>query len=266
MKNILNLLIFIGIGYPLVVASAYFTQSDVIFSPRGTSGKPPKHLDIVNVVLHTHDGERLNAWWQQTKNAKKTVLYFQGNSTNISHKTSRMNTFHKMGVNVLLMDYRGYGKSTGRIKREQDIYFDGMTAWEFLIVEKRIRPKDIIVWGRSLGGGVATEIAQFKNISALVLESTFYSLDELARLKYWFFPTKWLLKFHFENGSKLKNIHAPIIIIHSTEDGYIPFSQAIKLFDSAPNPKQLLKTKGSHLDLFDSQITVLSKLMKFLSL
>ena len=177
-----------------------------------------------------------------------------------------MNTFHKMGVNELLVDYRGYGKSTGRIKKEQDIYIDGLTAWNFLTIEKKVDPKDIIIWGRSLGGGVATEIAQFKNIAGLVLESSFYSLDEIARRKYWFLPTKLLLKFHFDSGRKLKHVIAPIKIIHSVEDDYIPFSQATKLFDFSPDPKYLLKTTGSHLELFEHQNAALSKLMGYLCL
>ena len=265
-KDTTIIFIFFLIAYPLLVASAHFTQSYVIFQSRGVSTNPPKHLDVTEMVLITSDGERLNAWWQQAKNAKRTILYFQANGTNISHKISRMNTFFKMGVNALLIDYRGYGKSTGRIKKERDIYTDALTAWDFLTVQKKIAPEDIIIWGRSLGGGVAAEIAQFKDIAALVLESTFYSLDEIASRQYWFLPTKWLLRFHFANGDKLKNISAPTVIIHSVEDKYIPFSQATRLFDSAAGPKLILKTSGSHLDLFDSQSTALSKLMAYLSL
>ncbi len=152
-------MIFALIAYPLIVAVALLTQSYVIFQSRGASFSPPKHLDIVEVVLNTPDGERLNAWWQRTVNAKKTILYFQENGANISYRRSRMDTFRKMGVNGLLIDYRGYGKSTGRIKKEQDIYTDGLIAWNFLTVGQKIAPEDIIIWGRSLGGGVAAEIA-----------------------------------------------------------------------------------------------------------
>ena len=265
-KDATIIFIFVVIAYPLLVASTHFTQSCVIFQSRKASTNPPKNLDVTEVFLITPDGERLNAWWQRAKNAKRTILYFQANGTNISHKKSRMNTFGKMGVNGLLIDYRGYGKSTGRIKKERDIYTDGLTAWNFLTVQKKIAPQDIIIWGRSLGGGVAAEIAQFKNIAALILESTFYSLDEIASRQYWFLPTKWLLKFHFANGDKLKNINAPTVIIHSVEDKYIPFSQATKLFDSAADPKHMLKTGGSHLDLFDNQNAALSRLMGYLSL
>lgn len=253
-------------AYPLVVAAAHFTQSYVIFQSRGACSNPPEHLNIAEVVLTTPDGERLHAWWQQSENAKKTILYFQANGTNISFRQSRLNTFQRMGVNVLLVDYRGYGKSTGRVRKEEDIYRDGLTAWNFLILEKGINPGNVIIWGRSLGGGVASEIAQSKPIAALVLESTFYSLDEVARRRYWYLPTQLLLRFHFNTGSKLKQVRAPVVIIHSIEDGYIPFSQATRLFDSAADPKLLLQTTGSHLDLFDNQTAVLLSLMRYLAL
>ena len=132
--------------------------------------------------------------------------------------------------------------------------------------EKRIAPEEIVVWGRSLGGGVACEIAQGQPIAALVLESTFYSLDELARRQYWFLPTTWLLKFHFDNGSKLRRVNAPVLIIHSLEDRYIPFSHADKLFDAASEPRLLLQTTGTHLEFFDSQTRVLGALQRYLGL
>jgi uncharacterized protein len=265
-KDAAIILVFALIAYPLVVAATHYTQSYVIFQSRGASMAPPKNVDIDEVFLTTPDGERLYAWWLHTTSAKKTVLYFQENGTNISHKISRLRTFNKMGVNGLLIDYRGYGKSTGRIKAEQQIYTDGLTAWNFLVVEKRIDPQDIIIWGRSLGGGVAAEIAQHKNIAALVLESTFYSLDEIARRQYWFLPTTRLLKFHFANGQKLRNVHAPVVIIHSVEDDYIPFLQAKKLFDCASDPKYMLKITGSHLETVDGHEAVLNAIIGHLAL
>lgn len=265
-KDITIIILFVLLAYPLVVIAANYTQSYAIFQSRGASYAPPKNFSIDEVVLTTPDGERLNAWWMQTENAKKTALFFQGNGTNVSHKIRRLNTFREIGVNGLLIDYRGYGKSTGRIKSEEDIYTDGLTAWKFLTAEKGIDPKDIIIWGRSLGGGVAAEIAQYKNIAALVLESTFYSLDEIARRQYWFLPTTWLLKFHFATGRKLKNILAPVVIIHSVEDNYIPFLQANKLFDCASDPKYMLKITGSHLETIDGHEAALSTIRGHLAL
>lgn len=265
-RDAIVILVFAMLAYPLVVAVTHYTQSYVIFQSRGASVAPPGTIDIEEVFLTTPDGERLYAWWLRTENAKKTVLYFQANGTNISHKIPRLSTFKKMGVNGFLVDYRGYGRSTGRIKSESHIYTDGLTAWNYLITEKRIDPQDIIIWGRSLGGGVAAEIAQYKKIAALVLESTFYSLDEVARRQYWFLPTTWLLNFHFATGRKLKNVSAPVVIIHSVEDNYIPFLQADKLFDCASDPKYMLKITGSHLDTVDGHEAALNAMMGHLAL
>jgi len=250
-KDIVAIIIFSLAAYPVVVMAAHFSQSYAIFQSRGASLPPPPHLDIDERSLSTADAQRLYAWWMQAGAAKKTVLYFQANGTNISQKIFRLETFKEMGVNALMIDYRGYGKSTGRIRQEQHIYTDGQTAWNYLVDEKRIDPEDIIVWGRSLGGAVATEIARGKKIAALVLESTFLSLDTVARRQYWFLPTTRLLKFHFENGRKLQQISAPVVIIHSTEDDYVPFSQARKLYKAASEPRYLIETTGSHIDSFD---------------
>ena len=247
------ILVFALIVYCAVVVAIRHTQSYAIFQSGGPSFAPPAHLDISEAELTTPDGERLHAWWLQTQGAQKTILYCLPNSTNVSHHVSRLNTFNKMGVNGLLFDYRGYGKSTGRISSEQHIYTDGLTAWNYLTTEKRIDPEDIIIWGRSLGGGVAAEIARSKKIAALVLESTFFSLDEIVRRQYWFLPTTKLLKFHFQNGRKLKQVSAPVVIIHSVDDHFIPFDHADKLFACASRPKFIIRTTGSHLDSFDDQ-------------
>jgi len=254
MKKDFAIVILFGLlAYPLVILAAHQTQSYAIFQSRGASYAPPDHLKIDQVVLTTPDGEQLNAWWLQTPGAHKVILFYPPNGTNISHHGYRLNTFRKMGVNALLVDYRGYGRSTGRIKKEKDIYTDGRTAWNYLIHEKGVSPEAVIIWGRSLGGGVATEVARSKKIAALVLESTFFSLDEVARRQYWFLPTSRLLKFHFQNGRKLKQVTAPVVIIHSPDDGYIPFDQADMLFDAATGPKFLIRTNGSHWDSFDHQ-------------
>jgi fermentation-respiration switch protein FrsA (DUF1100 family) len=260
------IIVFLLVAYTLIGVTIYYTQNHIIFRSGGPFFDPPGHLHIDEVFIDTPDGEKLFAWWLQTENAKRTVLFFQGNGRNLTYQRYRLTTFGKLGLNALLIDYRGYGKSSGEIEEEQDIYLDGMAAWDFLTNQREILPKNIILWGRSLGGGVAAEIAQKKDVSALVLESTFSSLDDMARLKYWFLPTRLFLKFHFDNAQKLRQVMAPVIIIHSVEDGYIPFSQAATLFDAANEPKTLMKTTGSHLDLFDQDQKQVLQLSAYLGL
>ncbi len=255
-KEIVVIFLFALMAYPVIVVAAYCTQSYAIFQSRGASLRPPRHLDIDEISLTTPDGERLHAWWLQTTGATKTVLFFQPNGTNISYHANRVNTFEKMGVNALLVDYRGYGLSSGRIKEEQHIYTDGRTAWNYLVHAKGIAPETIVIWGRSLGGAVAAEIAQHQPIAALVLESTFHSLHSVASRQYWYLPTARLLRFHFENGRKLNHVRAPVVIIHSADDNYIPFRHARLLYDAASGPRTMIATTGAHTDSFDDPQTL----------
>ena len=242
----------LGAGvYILVVIAAYHTQSAIIFHPGGLTVNPPTGFPIEAVSIPTADGLRLNGWWLPASGTRRTVLFFQGNRLRASDHTLRLQTLAALGVNALLFDYRGFGQTAGHIYREEDIYRDGQAAWDYLRHERGIPAGDIILWGRSLGGAVAVEVARHQPAGALVLESTFYALDEMARIEYRWLPTRYLLKFHFRNGAKLQDVRAPIIIIHSPVDGYIPFTQGQRLFEAAPEPKVLLTTTGHHLELFD---------------
>jgi fermentation-respiration switch protein FrsA (DUF1100 family) len=242
---------FIGGVYLLICLAVNFWQGHVIFRSNDIYFAPPGNLAVEEVTLHTPDGQNLFAWWLHCESAEKTILFFQGNGRNICYQGDRLKTFRSLDVNALLVDYRGYGKSTGRIRRERDIYVDGTAAWNFLVNKKRIPPEKIIIWGRSLGGAVAAETALQSGAAALVLESTFYSMADMARRKYWYLPVRLLLKFNFATGDKLERMQLPVIIVHSSEDGYIPFSQATRLFAAANDPKFLITTRGSHLDSFE---------------
>ena len=254
------------IGYLLLCLTVYLSQGYVIFRSNDICFAPPSNLAVDEIFIHTPDGKKLYAWWLHLDTAKKTILFFQGNGLNISYHGDRLETFQTIGANALLIDYRGYGRSTGRIRTERDIYVDAAAAWNFLVNEKRIAPEKIIIWGRSLGGAVAIETALYKGAAALVLESTFYSMDEMARRKYGYLPTGLLLKFHFANGDKLGRVRLPVIIIHSGEDGLIPFSQAARLYAAANEPKTLIRTNGSHIDSFERNKHDLDRLIRILDL
>ena len=255
---------FVVVGYLLLCLTVYCFQAYTIFRSNDIYFAPPANLAVEEVFIPTPDGEKLFAWWRHTDAAEQTILFFQGNGVNISYQGDRLATFRAMGANALFVDYRGYGKSSGRIRTERDIYMDGEAAWNFLVKEKRIAPEKIVVWGRSLGGAVATETALHQEAAALVLESTFYSMDEMARRKYWYLPTRLLLNFHFANGDKLQRVRLPVIILHSGEDGYIPFSQAARLYAAANEPKTLVRTRGSHIDSFESNPQDFERLQRIL--
>ena len=258
------IVIILGVSLVLILYY-YFLQKKLIFYPSKTYAPPPAHLEIEEVFINTRDGERLHAWWLTTSQAEKTAFFFHGNAGNLTDRTFRLEIFKTLGLNALLFDYRGYGRSSGKIKTEQDLYIDGLAAWEFLTVSKKIAPEDIIIWGRSLGSGIAVEIAQNKDVASVVLEASLFSLPELARHYFWFLPTELILKFDFANNKKIKDIQAPILFVHSPADEVIPFQEGKKLFQVAPEPKTFLMLSGSHnTDIAESYESYLKGLRKFL--
>jgi fermentation-respiration switch protein FrsA (DUF1100 family) len=242
----------VGVGaYILVVIAAYHTQSAIIFGSGGLAATPPARFGIETVSIPTSDGLHLNGWWLEASGTRRTVLFFQGNRRRPADHIQRLETLVDLGVNALFFDYRGFGRTEGCIRREEDIYRDGQAAWDYLRRNRRIPAGDIILWGRSMGGAVAVEVARHRPVGLLVLESTFYALEDMARIHYRWLPTRHLLKFHFRNGEKLPDVRAPVIVIHSPEDGYVPFDQGLRLFKAAPEPKILLSTSGHHFERFE---------------
>ncbi len=242
----MKLLITLPSLYVLIVFFFFIFQKNLIFFPTKHLIEPPPTLNVKEVFFETENNEQLHAWWVKTDEKAKTVLFFHGNAGNVSHRTPELQILKELRLNVLIFDYRGYGRSTGKITKESDLYVDGQAAWDFLVNEQKIAEKDIILWGKSIGGGVASEIAQNKDIFAVVFESSFFSAEEMARYHYWFFPVKWFLKFKFESGKKVKNITSPVLVIHSERDEIIPFSQGQKLYEAAPEPKTFLQIHGKH--------------------
>jgi len=253
MKILKSAIIILLASYIIITLYYYFVQKSFIFYPSDIYTSPPEQLKIEEVFIKTSDGEKLHAWWMpirqstgQADPAHETVLFFHGNAGNLTDRTFRLDIFNKLGLNTLIIDYRGYGKSSGQIKKEQDLYTDGLAAWDYLIEEKKIKSENIIIWGRSLGGAIAVDLAQEKNVNAVILEATFASIYGVVPKAFRFLPIKLILKYKFASGEKIKNIQAPVLIIHSQDDEIIPFEQGQKLYDTANQPKQFLKLKGGH--------------------
>ena len=239
--------------YAIVVFAAYHTQSAIIFGTGGLTAEPPSRFGIEPVSFFTSDRVHLKGWWMDTPGAHRTVLFFHGNRRRPADYTLRLRTFAELGAKALLFDYRGFGQSEGSLRRESDIYLDGQAAWDYLHKDRRIPARKIILWGRSMGGAVAVEIARRQPAGLLVLESTFFDLEEMARIHYPWLPTRYLLKYHFYSGKKVSEACSPVIVVHSPEDGYIPFDQGRRLFNSAPEPKILMSTAGPHTEYFDGR-------------
>ena len=244
MKKFLIIILVIFVLYTSFCFFVYFNQKKLIFFPSRDAPSLTNEKNIEEVYLETEDNIKLNGWFLNN-NSDKTVIFFHGNGGNVFYNRERLKIFNELHLNALLFDYRGYGKSEGDIKKEDDLYKDADAAYQY-VTSRGILPKNIILWGQSLGGAVAIHLAQNKETNATIIESAFYSMEEMASKQFWFLPIKPLLKFHFRSDKKISNILSPILVIHSADDEMISFLNGKKLFNQAREPKVFLETGGSH--------------------
>lgn len=200
-----------------------------------------------DVYLPTADGERIHGWLIAHPQASLTILFFHGNAGNLASCLDTFAILHRLGVNVFAIDYRGYGHSSGT-PSETGTYRDAETAWQYLTAERGIDPARVVVFGRSLGGGVATWLATRVQAGGVVLESTFTSMPEVAQRLYPYVPVRWLARTRYANLTRVNEIRSPILFIHSREDELIPLGHCERLHSSYRGTKELLVIKGRHGD------------------
>jgi fermentation-respiration switch protein FrsA (DUF1100 family) len=239
--------------YGSVVGGVFFFQSSLIYYPhigREMTATPRNHgLDYEELDIATEDGEKLAGWWVPSAPSRGTVLIFHGNAGNISHRIDYLRMFHDLGYSTLIIDYRGYGRSTGS-PSEDGTYRDAAAAWRHLTEQRAIPARDIVLFGESLGGAVASWLAARHPPRALVLASTFTSVPDLGAQIYWFLPVRLISRFQYDTLSQLKQITAPVLVAHSKSDEIVPFSHGERLYRAAREPKQLLVLSGGHNDGF----------------
>ncbi len=223
-------------------------QSKLIWFPGRPGGVTPRDegLEFENLTLKTQDGEQLHAWFLPAKGEPRgALLLSHGNAGTIEDRLDIARFFVESRVSVLLYDYRGYGSSTGS-PSEDGTYADGRAAWKALVEQRGFAPARILLYGESLGGGIAVELATEVKSAGLILHDTFSSLDDAAAYHYPWLPVRWLLRTHYANLSKIGRVTTPLFLIHSPDDEVIPFEQGQKLFAAAAEPKELLVTAGGH--------------------
>lgn len=195
----------------------------------------------------TTDGVRLHGWYIPHPAARYTVLHCHGNAGNIGHRVRLYRRLHDLGLAVFGFDYRGYGKSDGK-PSEAGLYLDVRAAWAELTSTPGIRPPSVIIVGRSLGSGPATQLATEVGAAALVLETPFTSVPRLARTLYPLLPTQLLLRTRFDNLAKMADVGLPLLILHGDRDEVIPAAMGRALFDAAHEPKTWHLLRGGHND------------------
>ena len=217
----------------------YFPSKEIVCTPTDI------RLQYEDITMKTSDGLNLNAWFIPANSPTGTVLFCHGNGGNISYSLDVVETLNKFNLNVLLFDYRGYGKSEG-IPTENGTYTDADTAYRWLLKDKNIPESSIIVMGRSLGAAIAANLANKHNPRILILESGFSSTADVAAKQYPIFPVRLLCRYKYKTADSVKDIKCPLLVVHSPDDEIVPYSNGIKIFSSAKEPKEFLEIRGSH--------------------
>ena len=255
MRRLIRWVAVLSIVYLFIVALSYVYQERLVFFP---SEMPMNHKfdfcqEHEEFYLSADDGARLNAVHIKKDSAKGIILYFHGNSGNISHLIHVANLFSKKGYESVLVDYRTYGKSSGELS-EEALYSDAQLFYDHLSAKRD--EKEILLYGRSFGTGIASYLAAENHPGKLILESPFYSAVSLGQHRFPFLPVDWLSRYRFPSHEFMKRVTCPVYIFHGTEDQVIPYEAAEKLYGSIPGKNKRLYSieGGGHNYLQDFKV------------
>lgn len=239
MKLIFTLIVI----YLVVVLAMTIGQRRMMYYPHKDLLSPAEHglTGVEAITLDTADGESLVAWQLPAAPSMPTILYFHGNGGHLAFRTAFFEAAKQQGYGVLMVSYRGFGTSSGS-PSEQGFYADAYAAYAYL--SQRAAKDEIIIYGESLGTGVAVELARSKPARALVLQAPYTSITEVASNIYWWIPVRWVLKDRFDSINKAQDIAMPAIIFAATEDRVVPASYAKELYAAFNQPKRYVEFEG----------------------
>lgn len=220
----------------------WFEEALIFYPFRYPNGDwNPPGLAFEDAWFEAADGTKLHGWYIPHDKPQAAVVFAHGNAGNLSWRAPIMQQFHEEAdVAILIFDYRGYGRSSGS-PNEEGILQDARAARDWLAEKEGIPPEEVVLMGRSLGGGVMVDLAAKDGAKALILESTFTSLPDVAANVYPFVPVRWLMRNRLDSFSKISDYHGPLLLSHGTSDEIIPFSQGKRLFEAANEPKDFFE-------------------------
>ena len=223
----------------------FFPKREVVQTP-ADEGVPFEDL-----YLSTPDGTVINAWFIPSPGSKKVLLWFHGNGGNLSHRVVQLRMLHDaLGMNILMIDFRGYGRSEG-VVGEEGTYQDALTSYDYLLTRPDIDPEAIVIYGQSLGAAVATELAVQRKEAGLILEAPFTSIRDMAKITFPWLPIGRLLSTRYDLLSKINRVQAPLLLIHGDEDEVVPYAQGRRVFEAARPPKEMYTVQGAgHNNLY----------------
>jgi len=244
------------LAYAAFLTYVTFTQRSMLFRP-DTEHVDPKAAGLTGVVeelVETPDGAKLVTWWTPPEPGRPVIVYFHGNGGNISYRAARVAYFQRHGCGVLMVEYRGYGGSTGTpsehaLKADARLMLDRLAAKGY--------PSDrLILFGESLGSGIAVELASQRPVAALILDSPYTALVDVAAERLPLIPVRLLMWDRFLSLPKIASVHAPLLIIHGDADDVVPFAMGERMFAAANDPKSFVRLRGA------SHVTPLNDLSK----
>lgn len=244
-------------GIPLVVlallavagcVSVRMFENASIFIPDRELLTDPGELDLEFEDLRVPVGknDELHGWWVHSMRDPRrgVVLFFHGNAGNISHRLQTIQFWTDAGFDIVIFDYRGYGKSTGR-PNERHAYEDGLAMWRYLTETKSIPPGQIVVQGRSLGGGISSWLVADHTPGVYILESSFKSMPELVKELIPWIP-RWIVQTQMDTIHRIGQVKCPVLIAHGRDDEVIGFHHGQELYEVAPEPKHFIELDGGH--------------------
>lgn len=220
----------------------YYPAREIEFYP-DTIG-----LKFEDIYITTEDGIKINGWFIWNPESRYTLLFCHGNAGNIGNRIDKINLLSGINLNIFIIDYRGFGKSEGRL-HEKGLYLDAEASYDYLLNSRNIKQEQIIIYGESLGSAVAIDLASKRSPKALIVEGSFSSGREMAKKIYPILPG-FLFSNSFNSINKIKKIDCPKLFIHSKEDEVVPFKLAEKLYREAKLPKEFIELEGQHNDAF----------------
>lgn len=239
---LLALLAGLGVFYLLIGAF----QTKLIFPATRELYRDPSVFgwEFEDVFIE-HNGESTHAWFVPAESPRGVALFSHGNAGNIADRLESIGLLRTLGLSVLAYDYGGYGQSDGR-PSEARCYRDIRAAWRYLTEERGVPPEEIVLFGRSLGGAITIDLAREVMPAAVIVESTFLSISDVARGMLPFLPVNWIIRHRMDSKSKIAGVRSPLLVIHSPDDTLIPYAHGRALYEKAQAPKTFLEIRGDH--------------------
>lgn len=248
-RRLRRLVVIVVASYAAVCLLVCVFQSRLIYYPSAAYVGTPADVGLPydELRLTASDGVSIAAWLLPHDTPRARIIFCHGNAGNISHRLFTLRALHDMGLEVLIFDYRGFGKSDGS-PNERGTYLDAEAAWNHVQDLDADHPLPLVIFGRSLGGAVAIELASRHEPNALVVESTFSSLADVGAVHYPLLPIRWMLRHPYDSIGKIGRIDCPKLFLHGARDELIPIAVGRALFDAARKPKRFIETPGGHVN------------------